>query len=52
MVSKELRKDTRLDAEAAVNDAVSAVNNMFVSKNLRGTEDVAYIDAETRERKR
>lgn len=46
------RKDTKLEAEAAVNDAFFPVNDMFVSKNLCRTDDVAYIDVETRERKR
>lgn len=45
-------KDMRLEAEAVVNDVLFAVNNMFVSKNLRCADDVAYINVETRERNR
>ena len=45
-------KDMRLEAEAVVNDVLFAVNTMFVSKTLRCADDVAYIDVETRERKR
>ncbi|XP_045671740.1 GSK3B-interacting protein isoform X1 [Ursus americanus] len=45
-------KDMKLEAEAVVNDVLFAVNNMFVSKNLRCADDVAYINVETRERNR
>lgn len=45
-------KDMTLEAEAVVNDVLFAVRNMFVSKSLPCTEDVAYINVETRERNR
>ncbi|KFO25003.1 GSK3B-interacting protein-like [Fukomys damarensis] len=45
-------KDTRLEAEAVVNDVLSAVKNMFVSKSLCCADDVAYINVETKERNR
>uniref|UniRef100_A0A7N4V1D3 GSKIP domain-containing protein n=1 Tax=Sarcophilus harrisii TaxID=9305 RepID=A0A7N4V1D3_SARHA len=43
-------KDMRLEAEAVVNDVLFAVSNMFVSKSLPCSDDVAYINVETRER--
>ncbi|XP_044538038.1 GSK3-beta interaction protein-like [Gracilinanus agilis] len=45
-------KDMRLEAEAVVNDVLFAVSNMFVSKSLPCSDDVAYINVETRERNR
>lgn len=45
-------KDMRFEAEAVVNDVLFAVSNMFVSKSLPCTEDMAYINVETRERNR
>uniref|UniRef100_A0ACB8G6J7 Uncharacterized protein n=1 Tax=Sphaerodactylus townsendi TaxID=933632 RepID=A0ACB8G6J7_9SAUR len=45
-------KDMTLEAEAVVNDVLFAVSNMFVSKSLPCSEDVAYINVETRERNR
>ncbi|XP_043843458.1 GSK3B-interacting protein isoform X3 [Dromiciops gliroides] len=42
-------KDMRLEAEAVVNDVLFAVSNMFVSKSLPCSDDVAYINVETRE---
>ncbi|KAF5917234.1 hypothetical protein HPG69_000003 [Diceros bicornis minor] len=45
-------KDMRLESEAVVNNFLFAVNNMFVSKNLRCAGDVVYSNVETRERNR
>lgn len=45
-------KDMRLEAEAIVNDVLFAVANMFVSKNLPGAVDMAYINVEIKERTR
>ncbi|XP_018413878.1 PREDICTED: GSK3-beta interaction protein [Nanorana parkeri] len=42
-------KDMRLEAEAIVNDVLFAVANMFVSKNLPCTVDMAYINVEIKE---
>lgn len=45
-------KDMRLEAEAIVSDVLFAVSNMFVSKTLTSSLDLAFINVETREGKR